>query len=43
MLPMSGHGDGAIFFCGGRVVYAESTGTPTPSPAAQRGAWPRWV
>ena len=31
MLPMSGHGDGAIFFCGGRVVYAESTGTPTPA------------
>jgi Domain of unknown function (DUF4388) len=29
MLPMSGHGDGAIFFRGGRVVYAESTRTPT--------------
>jgi hypothetical protein len=31
MLPMSGHGDGAIFFRGGRVVYAESTCTPTPA------------
>jgi hypothetical protein len=30
MLPMSGHGDGAIFFRGGQVVYAESTRTPTP-------------
>ena len=37
MLPMSGHGDGAIFFCGGRVVYAESTGTPTPTPARRSG------
>ena len=31
LLPMSGHGDGAIFFRGGRVVYAESTRTPTPA------------
>src|SRR5271170_8056304 len=31
MLPMSGHGDGAIFFRGGRVVYAESTRVPTPA------------
>jgi Domain of unknown function (DUF4388) len=30
MLPMSGHGDGAVFFRGGRVVHAESTRTPTP-------------
>jgi hypothetical protein len=30
MLPMSGHGDGAIFFRGGQVIYAESTRTPTP-------------
>ena len=30
LLPLSGHGDGAIFFRGGRVVYAESTRTPTP-------------
>ena len=30
MLPLSGHGDGAIFFSGGRVVYAESTRTPAP-------------
>lgn len=30
MLPMSGHGDGAIFFRAGRVTYAESTRTPTP-------------
>jgi hypothetical protein len=30
MLPMSGHGDGAIFFRGGQVVYAESSRTPTP-------------
>jgi len=28
MLPMSGHGDGAIFFRGGHVVYAESSRTP---------------
>jgi hypothetical protein len=31
MLPMSGHGDGAIFFRGGRVVYAESSRTRTPA------------
>ena len=31
MLPMSGHGDGAIFFRDGRVVYAESTRVPTPA------------
>ena len=31
LLPMSGHGDGAIFFRGGRVPYAESTRTPTPA------------
>jgi hypothetical protein len=30
MLPMSGHGDGAIYFRGGQVVYADSTRTPTP-------------
>ena len=30
MLPLSGHGDGAIFFRGGQVVYAESTRTPAP-------------
>ena len=30
LLPLSGHGDGAIFFRGGQVVYAESTRTPTP-------------
>jgi hypothetical protein len=30
MLPMSGHGDGAIFFRGGQVVHAESSRTPTP-------------
>jgi len=30
LLPLSGHGDGGIFFRGGRVVYAESTRTPTP-------------
>ena len=34
MLPMSGHGDGAIFFRGGRVVYAESTRVPTPARRA---------
>jgi hypothetical protein len=28
VLPVSGHGDGAIFFSGGRVVYAESSHTP---------------
>jgi hypothetical protein len=31
MLPMSGHGDGAIFFRGGHVVYAESSRTPASS------------
>ena len=30
MLPISGHGDGAIFFRGGQVVYAESSRTPGP-------------
>jgi hypothetical protein len=30
-LPMSGHGDGAIFFRAGQLVYAESTRTPTPA------------
>ena len=30
MLPLSGHGDGAIFFRGGQVVYAESSRTPAP-------------
>jgi hypothetical protein len=34
MLPMSGPGDGAIFFRGGQVVYAESTRTPTPARRA---------
>ena len=28
VLPVSGHGDGAIFFADGRVVYAESSRTP---------------
>ena len=28
MLPVTGHGDGAVFFRGGRVVYAESSRTP---------------
>jgi hypothetical protein len=32
MLPVSGHGDGAIFFRGGQVVYAESSRTPLPGP-----------
>jgi hypothetical protein len=32
MLPLSGHGDGAIFFRSGQVVYAESSRTPTPTP-----------
>jgi hypothetical protein len=31
MLPMSGHGDGAIFFRGGHVVYARSSRTPLSS------------
>jgi hypothetical protein len=30
VLPVSGHGDGAIYFSGGRVVYAESSRTPLP-------------
>jgi hypothetical protein len=34
MLPVSGHGDGAIFFRGGQVVYAESSRTPLPGPRA---------
>jgi hypothetical protein len=31
MLPVSGRGDGAIFFRGGQVVYAESSRTSLPS------------
>ena len=31
MLPVSGHGDGAIFFRDGQVVYAESSRTPPPA------------
>jgi len=37
MLPVSGRGDGAIFFRGGQVIYAESRRTPAPvqpAPAA---------
>jgi len=30
MLPVSGRGDGAIFFRRGQVVYAESSRTPSP-------------
>jgi len=30
MLPVSGRGDGAVFFRGGRVVYAESSRTARP-------------
>ena len=30
MLPMSGRGDGAIFFSAGQLVYAESSRTPAP-------------
>jgi hypothetical protein len=30
MLPLSGHGDGAIYFRRGQVVYAESSRTPSP-------------
>jgi hypothetical protein len=33
VLPVSGHGDGAIFFRGGRVIYAESSRTPLPMPS----------
>jgi hypothetical protein len=31
LLPMSGHGDGGIFFDRGQVVYAESARVPTPA------------
>jgi hypothetical protein len=34
MLPVSGRGDGAIFFRGGRVVYAQSSRTPSPDQRA---------
>jgi len=34
ILPVSGRGDGAIFFRGGQVVYAESSRTPLPAPHA---------
>jgi Domain of unknown function (DUF4388) len=34
VLPVSGHGDGAIFFRGGQVIYAESSRTPLPAPRA---------
>lgn len=34
MLPVSGRGDGAIFFRGGRVVYAESSRTALSGPRA---------
>jgi hypothetical protein len=34
MLPVSGRGDGAIYFRGGQVVYAESTRTPTSAQRA---------
>ncbi len=34
MLPVSGRGDGAIFFRGGQVVYAESSRTSLPGPRA---------
>jgi hypothetical protein len=34
MLPVSGPGDGAIFFRGGQVVYAESSRTPLPATRA---------
>jgi Domain of unknown function (DUF4388) len=34
LLPVSGPGDGAIFFRGGRVIYAESSRTPLPAPRA---------
>ena len=36
MLPLSGHGDGAIFFHGGQVAYAESSRTPAPVRRAPR-------
>jgi hypothetical protein len=35
MLPVSGHGDGAIFFRGGQVVYAESSRTSLSAPRAK--------
>jgi len=34
MLPVSGRGDGAIYFRGGQLVYAESTRTPTSAQRA---------
>lgn len=34
MLPVSGRGEGAVFFRGGQVVYAESSRTPLPGPRA---------
>src|SRR6185437_13105993 len=34
MLPVTGRGDGAIFFRNGRVVYAESSRTSRPGPGA---------
>jgi hypothetical protein len=34
ILPVSGRGDGAIFFRGGRIVYAESSRTSLPGPRA---------
>jgi Domain of unknown function (DUF4388) len=39
MLPVSGRGDGAIFFRDGRVVYAESSRTPGPQRAAGLAAF----
>ncbi len=36
MLPVSGRGDGAIFFRGGQVVYAESSRTSLPGAAHER-------
>jgi hypothetical protein len=33
-LPVSGRGDGAIFFRGGQVIYAESSRTSPPGPRA---------
>lgn len=33
MLPMSGHGESAIFFRDGKIVYAESGRTPVPRAA----------
>jgi hypothetical protein len=35
MLPVSGHGDGAVFFRDGQVVYAESSRTSPPAPLAR--------